>query len=107
MELVIPPNVTEIKEFSFRNCGIRKLVIEASDDLIKLGVSEFTTIKGQFSTPPFNMCQNLEEVYFGRPYVQLKGDGYSVYKSLFYGNATIKKVTLGSHVNMLGGARYQ
>ena len=92
-EVIIPNSVDEICHYALSIGTLKYVVFEDGETPIRLGVGNMDGVApGPFGTPMFSSGgrQILEEAYIGRPVE-------SEWPNLFYGNATIKKVTLGDN----------
>ena len=92
--VTIPNSVTSIGNYTFEGCcGMKKLTIQDGTSILYLGANSKTG-RGLFYDAP------LESVYLGRnlTYDTSKECGYSP----FYGNSTIKELTIGNFVTSIG-----
>ena len=84
----IPGSVTKIHEYAFTSCSSLKYVtIEDSSESLYMGANASNTV--------FNNCP-LDSVYIGREL------SYSGSSSPFYGNSSLRAVTMGEHVTKIG-----
>lgn len=106
-KLVIPATVDRIEWFSFVKCGIKELVMEASDKPIWIGMSDYSTKIGYPSPGTFIFCRNLEKVTWERGYKQIEDNSrFEPFTSPFGSThnidgvsheSTVKEVIIGKY----------
>lgn len=91
--LYISKNIDNIRDYALKGCKeIKNVIIEDSDDDLKLGVNDFYgTYSSETGTPLFSDCI-LDSVYIGRniDYNTTKQFGYSP----FYRNSSLRAVKI-------------
>ena len=95
--VTIPNSVTSIGDYTFYNCiSLKDLRIEDGETTLSLGYNSY-------GVSLFYDCP-LESLYLGRN-IQYE-TGYSSGYSPFFGNKTLKSVTIGNSVTSIGSAAF-
>ena len=105
-KITIPKNVISIEDRAFQNCTLKELCIEDGGAALELG-----NCKCEYSTPTYyyqglfgDYCY-LDSLYIGRNLtykIEREGGSQKYYYPPFYNSRTLKSVTIGDSVTVIG-----